>query len=177
MLYQANSCCLSAKACRLPGLGFNAHRIVHKALYFWGLMTPSPQLYLGFLLVEEIKTFLHVWPETLGVGISYSVCCAAQMLSYTGVGDLNKVSQVEGVRCAPRLKFLEWEPKKCKPSPSCPTVHQDRAVIWLLGGLESVLLQLGLFTATKDQLPRICWTRSMTRNDIDIDLFLRAFTF
>lgn len=45
-LYQANSCCLSGKACWLPGLGFHTHWILHKALYFWaswvGENTPSP---------------------------------------------------------------------------------------------------------------------------------------
>lgn len=45
------------------------------------------------------------------------------------IKDLSKVSQVKGVRFAPRLKFLESEPKKCKPSPSCPLAHQDKTIL------------------------------------------------
>lgn len=73
--------------------------------------------------------------------MSYGVCCAARLLSYPGVEDLNKVPQVKGVRCATQLKFLESEPKKCKPSPSCPLAHQDKAFIWFLGSSELVLFE------------------------------------
>lgn len=60
MLYQANSCCLSAKACWLPGLGFHTHWILHKALYFWLMvLKKTPPALSWILLVEEIKTCIR----------------------------------------------------------------------------------------------------------------------
>lgn len=84
----------------------------------------------GILLVEEMRTSIHVGRELSSVPIGPSVVFAALHScrpSSAGVSGSNEVSQVKG--CALRLEFLEPEPKKCKLSPRCSMAHQDKAFI------------------------------------------------
>lgn len=45
-------------------------------------------------------------------------------------GERYKIGRPVGVLLCSTLKFLDTEPKKCKPSPSCPLAHPGMAFIW-----------------------------------------------
>lgn len=129
MLYQANSCCLSAKACWLLELGFHTQRILHKALYFWAYELEKAHTHTEAQLDPGLGRRNK---KSICSGSTWQVmlCCIAAVVAWS-LGFKQGISG-KGMRCAPQLKFLESEPKKCKPSSSCPLAHLDKAFIWFL---------------------------------------------